>query len=100
MTRRPPQASRLAAPALRPSRRGLPVVLGWIRSAVGLLVLIAVVDYLILPRLAGTERSLRLLEGVHLWLVGAGIALEALSLVCYSMITRSVLRTSSPRFNW
>jgi len=76
------------------------VALGWIRSAVGLLVLIAVVDYLILPRLAGTERSLRLLEGVGLWWVGAGIMFEALSLVSYSMITRRVLRTNAPRFNW
>lgn len=100
MTRRRRQTGDPAAPPSRVPRRKWRVVLGWARSVVGLVLLIAVVDYLILPRLAGTEQSLRLLEGVGLWWVGVGIALEALSLTCYSMITRSVLRTSPPRFNW
>ncbi|GAA3592579.1 YbhN family protein [Kribbella ginsengisoli] len=75
-------------------------MLGWLRSAVGLLVLIAVVDYLVLPRMAGTEQSLRLLRDVRPWWVAIGIALEALSLISYSMITRSVIRDDPPRFNW
>jgi putative heme transporter len=74
--------------------------LAWARSAVGLLVLIAVVDYLVLPRMAGTEGSLRLLRRVDPWWVGAGIAFEAISLLSYSLSTRSVLRRRPPGFGW
>lgn len=50
--------------------------------------------------MAGTEQSLRLLREVDPWWVVAGVALEALSLVSYSLITRRVLRGSPPRFSW
>ncbi|TDU83768.1 hypothetical protein EV138_6232 [Kribbella voronezhensis] len=95
-----PSASEMERPAPRPPRRRSSTVLGWLRSAVGLLVLIALVDYLVLPQLAGSDQSLRLLRAVRPWWVVAGITLEALSLTCYSLVTRSVLRQSPPRFNW
>src|SRR5690348_6956639 len=84
-------ASRTPTPR-RPTaaRRALMTVLAWGRSAVGLLVLIAVVDYVVLPRMAGSEQSLRLLRHVGPWWVGAAIMLEATSLVSYSLSTRSV----------
>lgn len=72
----------------------------WARSAVGLLVLIAVVDYVVLPRMAGSDQSLNLLRNVNPWLVGTGILLEAVSLVCYSLSTRSVLRDRPPGLGW
>jgi uncharacterized protein (TIRG00374 family) len=98
-----PQASRPAAPGSRrrtSARRAVTTALAWLRSAVGLLVLIAVVDYVVLPRMAGTEQSLRLLRNVDPWWGGAGIALEAISLVSYSLSTRSVLRRRPPHFGW
>jgi len=76
------------------------MALAWGRSAVGLLVLIAVVDYVVLPRMAGTEQSLRLLRHVDPWWVAAGIAFEAISLVSYSLSTRSVLRSRPAGFGW
>ncbi|HET6986055.1 MAG TPA: hypothetical protein VFI00_05535, partial [Kribbella sp.] len=74
--------------------------LAWGRSAVGLLILIAVVDYVVLPRMAGAEQSLRLLRQVDPWWVGAGIAFEAMSLVSYSLSTRSVLSERPAGFGW
>lgn len=98
-----PQTSRPATPGPRGRtvvRRTVTTVLAWLRSAAGLLILIAVVDYVVLPRMAGTEQSFRLLRDVDPWWVGAGIALEAISLVSYSLSTRSVLRRRPPGFGW
>ncbi|HEU4947169.1 MAG TPA: YbhN family protein [Kribbella sp.] len=72
----------------------------WVRGVVGLLVLVAVVDYLVLPKLAGTRESLHLLGSIRPWWVALGIFLEVLSLLSYSMLTRSVLRESTLRFSW
>lgn len=56
-----------------------------------MLVFLAVLDYLVLPQVAGTRRSLELLRAVNpAWLV-AGVALEAASPVNYTLLTRSVL---------
>ncbi|TCN27648.1 hypothetical protein EV644_1557 [Kribbella orskensis] len=60
--------------------------------------LIAVVDYFVLPKLAGTRQSLHLLGEVRPWWVALGILLKAASLVCYSLFPRSVLRNSPLRF--
>ncbi|WP_328325717.1 hypothetical protein OHA70_36245 [Kribbella sp. NBC_00382] len=56
----------------RSSRRRPATVWGWLRRVVGLLVMVALVDYLVLPRMAGTEQSLRLLREVDPWWVVAG----------------------------
>ncbi|TCN29629.1 hypothetical protein EV644_13816 [Kribbella orskensis] len=85
--------------APRPVRTGSPLF-AWLRSAAGLLVLIAVVDYFVLPQLAGTQESLHLLGQIRPWWVAVGIVLEAASLVCYSLFTRSVLRSSPLQFGW
>lgn len=83
----------------RPASKGS-TALTYLRSAAGLLVLIAVVDYFVLPKLAGTRQSLHLLGEIRPWWVALGIILETASLVCYSLFTRSVLRASPLRFGW
>jgi uncharacterized membrane protein YbhN (UPF0104 family) len=65
----------------------------------GLLLAFAVVDYLVLPRLAGTEKSLHLLAEIRPGWVVAGVVFEAASLVCYSLFTRSLLRDSGVSFS-
>jgi uncharacterized protein (TIRG00374 family) len=72
----------------------------WFRRGATLLVLLLVLDYLVLPQIAGTEKALRLLDGVNPWLVLLGVALEAGSLTSYSMLTRSVLPDNRSRFSW
>lgn len=81
-------------------RRTAMTALAWMRSVAGLLILIAVVDYVVLPRIAGNGQSLRLLRHVDAWWVGLAIGLEAMSLVSYSLSTRSLLRHRPPGFGW
>jgi uncharacterized protein (TIRG00374 family) len=76
------------------------MILHWLRRGATLLALLLVLDYLVLPQIAGTEQALRLLSGVNQWLVALGIALEAASLTCYSLLTRSLLPDNPPPFSW
>jgi uncharacterized protein (TIRG00374 family) len=63
-------------------------------------VLFAVLDYLVLPQIAGTRKALHLLSTIQVGWVIAGIVLESLSLVCYSLLTRSVFPDQRPRLTW
>lgn len=90
----------MVPPATRPARRRRSSLADWAPSVVGLLVLIAVIDYVVLPRMAGSEQTLQLLKQVQPGWVVAGIVLEALSMVSYSLITRSVITEYPPSFSW
>jgi putative heme transporter len=72
----------------------------WGRRAVALLVFLAVLEYLVLPQVAGTRAALHTLSGIQPGWVVLGVALEALSLVSYSLLTRSVLPGKRPTFSW
>jgi uncharacterized protein (TIRG00374 family) len=68
-----------------------------IRRVVLALVLLLVLEYLVLPQIAGARRSLGLLADVNLRYLLAGLALEAASLVAYAQLTRGVLpRVGAP----
>jgi uncharacterized protein (TIRG00374 family) len=56
-----------------------------------LLVLALVVEYLVLPQLAGARKNLHLLSQVNIFMLVLGILLEAGSLVAYACLTRAVL---------
>jgi uncharacterized protein (TIRG00374 family) len=60
--------------------------------------LVLVIEYLVLPQIAGARRSLSLLSDVSLLYVLAGVACFAASQVAYVQLTRGVLprRTSTP----
>jgi hypothetical protein len=52
---------------------------------------LAVIEYLVVPELVGASRNLDLLKRMNpFWLV-AGLALEAVSLFCYALLTRVLL---------
>src|SRR5947207_9166120 len=55
------------------------------------LVLILVVEYLVLPQIAGARKSLSLVADAQLGLIAAGVVLEVASIVAYAMLTRSLL---------
>jgi uncharacterized membrane protein YbhN (UPF0104 family) len=74
-------------------------VLHWLRPGASVLILLAVIDYLLLPQIAGTEAALRLLRTVNPWGAAAAIAAEIASLVSYSLLTRSMLPDQRPRFS-
>jgi uncharacterized protein (TIRG00374 family) len=82
----------------RPSSRRS--TLRWVRRGVLLLASFAVLDYFVLPQIAGTKKALYLLRTVNPWWAITAIALEALSLVSYSLLTRTVFPDHRPPFSW
>ncbi|MFG1912588.1 YbhN family protein [Kribbella sp. NPDC048928] len=69
-------------------------------SVVSLLVLIALIEYVVLPKLALARESLDRLTGLNpLWVIAA-LLLEAASLVSYSLFSRVLVGASKVRFSW
>lgn len=61
--------------------------------------MLLVVEYLVLPQLAGARQALRVLLGVNMGLVALAVALEAASLLAFAQLTRSTLpRGTRPSF--
>ena len=57
------------------------------------------IEYLVIPELVGASKNLHLLSKINLgWLV-AGTVLEAASLLCYALLTRTLLPGARPAFN-
>lgn len=72
----------------RRARRWLPRTF---RRIVEVLVLALIVEYVVLPQLAGTHRWLSLLANANWWWVAAGLGAEAASLITFSLATRVLL---------
>jgi uncharacterized protein (TIRG00374 family) len=66
-----------------------------LRRIVWGLMLIVIVEYLVLPQLAGARKSLSLLGQVNPLLLLAGVALEAAAIIAYANLTRAVLPSES-----
>ncbi len=58
-----------------------------------------VVEYLVLPQIAGVNKDLHLLSHVNWWYALLGVALEVASLLSYSALTRSVLPRGSAKLS-
>jgi uncharacterized protein (TIRG00374 family) len=67
-----------------------------VRHAVTLLVLGLVIEYLVLPQLAGADKALHLLSQVNLGYAASGVVLEAAALLAYAQLTRAVLPHGAP----
>lgn len=82
----------------RPRRRagGRSLLSRSVRHAVTLLALGLVIEYLVLPQLAGAGKSLHLLSQVNLGYAASGVVLEAAALLAYSQLTRAVLPHGAP----
>lgn len=95
----PPLAEQRAQPAGR-KRRGLRAHLPAPVWHIGRLLLVALIlEYLVVPQLAGPRKVLHLITQVSPLLLLGGVGLEALSLLAYGRLTRSVLPgTSRLRF--
>jgi uncharacterized protein (TIRG00374 family) len=86
----------------RPARRGRRSI--WprwlpkpVRRVAKLFLLAFVIQYLVLPQIAGTRRALKVLGKVHLTYLVAGLGLEMAAIVAYALLTRAVLpRKGSP----
>ena len=64
-----------------------------------LVVLALVLEYLVLPQLAGVRRSLYLLGRVNMAYVALGTVLEVASLASYAQLTKAVLPARATRFS-
>jgi len=87
-----PEGNAVGEAAPRPRRRGLRAILpAPIWHAGRLLILALVVEYLVVPQLAGPRKVGHLVTEVNPALLLAGVALEAGALICYAQLTRTVL---------
>jgi uncharacterized membrane protein YbhN (UPF0104 family) len=64
---------------------------GWARRGGLVLVTVLIVEYFVLPELSGARSALHRLSAVTPGFLALGLALELVSLTCYSALTRSVL---------
>ncbi len=62
-----------------------------VKRTLMVLVIFLVVEYLVLPQIAGVRKSLSLLSSVNLTFVVAGLLLEAGAITAYAQLTRAVL---------
>src|SRR5207248_4698866 len=106
-----PRSARKGAPsvsrsaplgAVRPFARmeGVPKLSPHLRRILYGLVFVLVVEYLVVPQLGGARRAAGLLAGVKFRYIFAGIGLEALSILSYARLTRSILPRSHAPSLW
>jgi uncharacterized protein (TIRG00374 family) len=82
----------------RPRRRSAPARA--VRRTVAVLLFFLVVEYLVLPQIAGVRRSTSLLAHVHLGFIVVGALLEAAAIVAYALLTHDVLPRGSRPDLW
>lgn len=68
-----------------------PVLAKSVRRSLVLVALALLVEYLVVPELIGASRDLYLLGRIRVGWAVASLGLEALSLLCYGLLTRAVL---------
>jgi hypothetical protein len=82
-----------APPRRRRGWKGwLPLLAKPLRRGVVLFIIVLIVEYLVVPELTGARKDLYLLHRVNGYWMAAGVVLEALSLLCYGLLTRALLR--------
>jgi len=74
------------------SRLGTPL-----RRGAAVFVVVLIVEYLVLPQIAGARKSLHLLAEVRVGYLVAALGLELAALLAYAQLTRSVLPRGAPR---
>lgn len=82
----------------RPRRRSVPVRA--IRRTVGGLLFFLVIEYLVLPQIAGVRRSASLLAHARVGFIVAGAVVEAAAIAAYARLTRDVLPRGSRPSLW
>src|SRR5947209_6044742 len=65
-----------------------------------LLILGVVIEFIVLPQLAGARRSWHLITDVRPWFLILGVLLEFASLACYAELTRSLLPPAERPRRW
>jgi uncharacterized protein (TIRG00374 family) len=82
------------APATPRSWRS--VIPKWLRHGLLVFLVLLIIEYLVIPELVGASKNLHLLSELNIgWLI-AGIGLEAGAIVCYALLTRTLLPRGGP----
>jgi uncharacterized protein (TIRG00374 family) len=94
----PSEPDRASPHALRSSgsRSGRSLLAKWVRNGVVISVAVLVIEYLVVPEVVGASKNLDLLSGLNVGWLAAGIMLEAGSLYCYALLTRTLLHGAGP----
>jgi uncharacterized protein (TIRG00374 family) len=68
----------------------------WVRHGLVVFLALLLIEYLVIPELVGASKNLHLLKGLNIgWLV-AGTVLEAAAILCYALLTRTLLLGQAP----
>ncbi|MGX7681185.1 lysylphosphatidylglycerol synthase transmembrane domain-containing protein [Jatrophihabitans sp. DSM 45814] len=76
------------------ARRGL----NWVplrqvvKPAIGILAILLVVEYVLMPQIAGARKTIHLLSGINIWWLITGLLAEVASLLAYSRLSQRMLR--------
>jgi uncharacterized protein (TIRG00374 family) len=70
----------------------LPLLVKPLRRGVVLFIIVLIVEYLVVPELTGARKDLDLLNRINGYWMAAGVVLEAVSLYCYALLTRALVR--------
>ena len=84
---------RRGGPGRRSLKSRIPAPL---RRGLLLFVLLLIIEYLVIPELVGARKDLNLLGRLNIGWMIAGLALEAVSLFCYALLTRALLPGRRP----
>jgi uncharacterized protein (TIRG00374 family) len=63
-----------------------------VRPAIGILATLLVLEYVLLPQIAGARQTLRLLSGINGWWLALGLIAEVASLLAYARLSQQALR--------
>ncbi len=63
-----------------------------LRRGVVLFIIVLIIEYLVVPELIGARKDLYLVNRINGYWMAAGVVLEAVSLFCYALLTRALLR--------
>ncbi|QVT79800.1 Phosphatidylglycerol lysyltransferase [Nocardioides aquaticus] len=72
----------------------------WLRRGGLLLLTVVVVEYLVLPQLVAARAEVSLIRSATPWLLGVAVALEAVSLLCFTLLSRATLPGRSRPHFW
>jgi uncharacterized protein (TIRG00374 family) len=83
-----------STPSSRPRgwKGWLPLLAKPLRRGVVLFIIVLIIEYLVVPELTGARKDLYLLNRINGYWMAAGVVLEAVSLYCYALLTRALLR--------
>ncbi|MGZ4552972.1 MAG: hypothetical protein ACXVGN_05915 [Mycobacteriaceae bacterium] len=62
-----------------------------VRLAIGILATLLVLEYVLLPQIAGARQTLRLLSGFNGWWLALGLIAEVASLLAYARLSQQAL---------